>query len=63
VIDLVIVFIYPHGGTLFYFASTNVLVVRLKNNTAKKFSYFANKPTLFEDIEIKVGFFSQNPHK
>ena len=63
VIDLIVVFIYPHGGTLFYFASTNVLVIKLKNNTIQRFSYFANKTSLFEVFEIKHRFFSQFPHK
>jgi len=37
---------------VFVFASTKVLVVTVKTNTMKKFSYFANKTALFENIEI-----------
>lgn len=34
VTDLVIVFIYPHGGTVDLFITTNVLVNKRKNNMA-----------------------------
>ena len=57
VINLVIVFIYPHGGIIFLFNCTKVLVISIKNNTIQKFSYFANKSFLFENIEIKAPFF------
>ncbi|RPE09432.1 hypothetical protein EGT74_20780 [Chitinophaga lutea] len=33
VTDFVIVFVYPHGGTVDLFISTNVLVNKVKNNT------------------------------
>ncbi|WP_343701895.1 hypothetical protein [Chitinophaga sp.] len=33
VTDLVIVFVYPHGGTVDLFITTNVLVIKIKNNT------------------------------
>jgi hypothetical protein len=52
VINLVIVFIYPHGRNALLFNCTKVLVIEIKNNTIKKFSDFANKSSLFENIEI-----------
>jgi hypothetical protein len=55
VIDLIIVFIYPHfrrNVNSLLFNCTKVLVIRIKNNTIKKFSDFANKSSVFENIEI-----------
>jgi len=48
---ILLLFLFTHME-VFVFASTKVLVMKVKNNTIGKFSQFANKCALFENIEI-----------
>lgn len=47
VTDLVIVFVYPHGGTVDLFITTNVLVNKIKNNTTVNILRNINRTSIF----------------